>query len=438
MLDTTLFAETYHIEGIVECSALSMLCQGRNNKTGEPVLVRRWLTTYEIPEKARQSIQAEVKTWQACQSLHLLPLLEVSASEQGIYLVSAFASGGTLTARLAQHFLTVLPLALALRIITQIGQALETLHRHGLSHGHLSPQAVFFNPAEQVCLGEYRLPSVLACLPNYQPALEESIPLCWYMAPEQFAGVYDALTDQYALGCLAYHMLAGRVPFTGTARATLLQKHTQEQPGTLRELNPAVPASVEEAVLKALAKRPEERHSSIQAFLDTLLLSLNTPGSLEMDSDPCRVDGIDITEQTMLVPEAFHPSLSSAPGTPGDDQQEKHPSYTLALADEKFQVGQFLPQPAPGGAGPSTHWRDATTLRMQSVTGGKKRPNLFARRRELIVLGSAALLVLVLAGLVGHWLLFSHPSSQRLAGKPTPYPTQLSPGKTPTSATVPV
>lgn len=439
MRDNTLFAEAYRIEGIVECSVSSVLCQGKNNETGEPVLVRHWLTTHEIPEEARKALQTEVEAWQAFQHLHLLPILEVSTNEQGIYLVSAYSSEGTLAARFAQHFLTFLPQAEALRIITQVGQALQTLHQHGLFHGNLTPQAVFFNAAGQVCLGECRLQSILACLPNYQPALEESIPLCWYMAPEQFAGVHDALTDQYALGCLAYHLLTGRVPFTGAARATLLQKHAQEQPGALRELNPALPASVEEVVLKALAKRPEERHSSIQAFLDALLQPLNMlVAGQDMAEDPWLVDGIDITAQTTLVPEFFQPPLSPAPLVSGETQREGRPLFKRALVGRIPHVDRLLPRPAPGGIRRSTkNWCDATALLMRSVASARKRPNLFVRRRELVVLGPAVLLVLVLAGLVSHWLLVSHPSGRTLADKITPHATQLSPGVTPTNTTLP-
>lgn len=128
-----------------------------------------------------------------------------------------------------------------LSIIVQVGQALAALHQHGLCHGNLMPQAVFFSEPDLVFLGEFRLPAVLACLPSYQPALEEGMPLCWYLAPEQFSGRFHAATDQYALGCLAYHLLTGRLPFSGSARATLLQRHLQEQPCALREHNPDLP-----------------------------------------------------------------------------------------------------------------------------------------------------------------------------------------------------
>src|SRR5260370_31049984 len=90
------------------------------------------------------------------------------------------------------------------------------------------------------------------------------------MAPERVHGGASAESDQYALGCLAYLLFTGQVPFAGSARATLLQKHQRDQPKPLAELNPAIPAPIETALFKALAKQPTARYRSVQAFLEAL------------------------------------------------------------------------------------------------------------------------------------------------------------------------
>ena len=367
MVSRTLFEEAYRREGIMDCSASSVLCHGRNNKTGAPVLVRHWLSARDLPEDAIQALHSEVAAWQACQHTHLLPFLDGFANEQGLYLVSASPSGGTLATRLAQHFLTVLPFDEALRIILQTGQALQALHQHGLSHGNLTPQAVFFDAAGQVCLGEGRLRSVLHCLPSNRPGLEESIPLCWYMAPEQFAGGWNALTDQYALGCLAYHVLTGRVPFTGSARATLRQKHEREQPAALRERHPSLPLSVESAVLKALAKQPEERHHSVQAFLDALQPpSKAHAGDLDRTAGPWMVGGVEITAQTTLIPEEFLSSSSPASPTSTESWKTAQTWWQRALAAGNQSWRQIAPRLALAVTRHSTSDRVSLTLPLRS------------------------------------------------------------------------
>ncbi len=90
------------------------------------------------------------------------------------------------------------------------------------------------------------------------------------MAPEQFDGVLDEKSDQYALGCLAYALLTGRVPFPGYTRTTLVRKHRSESPKPLSVYNPHVSANIENAILVALAKQPELRHVNMQSFLQAL------------------------------------------------------------------------------------------------------------------------------------------------------------------------
>lgn len=266
----TFFAGAYQIEQQLQRSEYNVLALGKKRETGLPVMLRLWLTADATTAETQQRIQAEVAAFQQVLHPHLLPLLEGGASAQGVFLVSMWAASGSLHDRLQQSVLKPLPFEEALQLIQQIGQGLQALHQHGLVHGNLTPHAVFFSEPEHARLGNFRLASILASVKHYQPALEEGVPRCWYMAPEQFHGVSSAQSDQYALGCLAYLLLAGQVPFAGSARATLVQKHQRDQPTPLVEHNPALPRHVEAAVFKALAKHPGDRYPSIQAFLHAL------------------------------------------------------------------------------------------------------------------------------------------------------------------------
>src|SRR5260370_30350493 len=243
----TFLAGAYQIEKTLEISEYSVLGRGKKLDTGLPVMLRLWLTAHATTVEEQEHIQAEVAAFQQAQHPHLLPILEVRASAQGVFLVSASISSGSFNDRL-QQFLQPLPFEDALRMIKQIGQALHALHQQGITHGNLTPQAVFFTESGQVCLGEFRMKSILETIQNYQPALEEGIPLCWYMAPERFHGGASAESDQYALGCLAYLLFTGQVPFAGSARATLLQKHQPDQPKPLTDPNPTIPPTIATAI----------------------------------------------------------------------------------------------------------------------------------------------------------------------------------------------
>ena len=96
-----------------------------------------------------------------------------------------------------------------------------------------------------------------------------------YMSPEQIQGVkLDQRTDIYSMGIMLYEMLAGRVPFErpkdSDSDFPILTAHTSQPPPPPRQFAPQIPAAMETAILKALAKKPEERFQSCEEFLAAL------------------------------------------------------------------------------------------------------------------------------------------------------------------------
>ncbi len=377
------FVGEYHIEKTLERSQYSLLFLGKKVATGQPVLLKLWLTARADSAEKQERVREEVATLQEIKHPHLLPILEVQVDERKVCLVSEYAQGGSLNERLRQKGEGAFALDQALQMIEQTGRALQELHAHNIIHGNLTPQAIFFDEAGQVKLGEFLVQSVRACIQNYQGPLEENVPRSLYMAPEQFHGKLDAKTDQYALGCLAYLLLTGRVPFTGSARATLLQKHERDEPPALTITNPAIPAHVEAAVLKSLAKKPEERYSSIEAFLEALDVS-GKKALADQSTVKQAVPG--------LLPEA---------------------ADAVLLEASAGNAGR------PGKAGGDV---------LRPLLTGYLRPGWLAQpaqRRGLYVAVSALLLVLALFFITGRWLFLFGGS---------PLPKKNATGMTPTSA----
>lgn len=397
-----IFAGAYQIEKTVERSAYSVLCVGKKPDTGRPVMLRLWLTARAASAEQQERIQAEVAALRQTQHPHLLPILEVRASARGVFLVSELAESGSLNDRLHQHFLKPLLFENALNIITQIGQALCALHQQGITHGNLTPHAIFFTGPDQVRLGEFRLHSILGCVQNYRPALEENIPRCWYMAPEEFHGMYSAESDQYSLGCLAYILLTGYVPFSGSARATLLQKHQRDRPTPLVEFNPAIPAHIEGAILKTLAKQPAERYRSVQAFLEALAQPQReiktAQGTLEQTF-----------RATIAEQGRGHPF---APGAQCDLPTSAMPTWEALAPDPEPVTAATWSRTRSSGTFPNVL---AQPARNEQPAGRS------SRVRGLPVLLSMIFLVLVIVFAAGGWVLFSggHTPSRQASGQMT-------------------
>jgi ABC-type transport system substrate-binding protein/tRNA A-37 threonylcarbamoyl transferase component Bud32 len=207
----------------------------------------------------------ETRTVAALAHPSILRLLGADVEGDTPYLVLDEAPGGSLRQRLPTG--TPLPLSTILPPLKQLAEALEYLHQRGLPHGHLTPQQILLGRGNEVLLSDIRLP-VLAQRPDAQHALEAS-GAGTYLAPEQFQGQPQPASDLYALGVIVYEWLTGAPPFQGSF-AELADQHWQAPPPPLRSKLPDLPESVEQVVLRALAKDPRQRFGSARAFVEAL------------------------------------------------------------------------------------------------------------------------------------------------------------------------
>src|SRR5262245_9143478 len=133
-----------------------------------------------------------------------------------------------------------------------------------------------------------------------------SICLLWfmphYMAPEQFRGKPLPASDQYSLGIVVYEWLCGTRPFNGTP-VELLDQHENVAPPSMRKKVPSLSPAIEEAVQKALAKKPEERFASVKDFA----LAFQEACQVEQASNG--------TQRTILMPSLTSQSHVPVPGS---------------------------------------------------------------------------------------------------------------------------
>ena len=154
---------------------------------------------------------------------HLLPILDMGLEEGQPFLVREHLPNGSLRSRLKKISPHRLELQNALTLVSEVGQALTYMHEHNVIHGNIKPENILFNDNGHAALTDFTLVSRKDALVRDQ-ALEEYA-FC-YLAPEQFSGTCDARSDQYALGCLAYELIAGQVPFAAQSLASMLGHHS--------------------------------------------------------------------------------------------------------------------------------------------------------------------------------------------------------------------
>jgi len=187
-----------------------------------------------------------------------------------LYYVMPFIAGESLRQRIVREH--QLPIDEAIRLVRQVAAALHHAHQKGVIHRDVKPENVLLHEGEAM-VADFGI--ALAADPAAGERLTQAgimVGTPEYMSPEQAAGerALDARSDVYSLGCVLYELLAGEPPHTApTARMMIARRFTEPAP-RVRRLRPAVPPALEQALVRALAREPDDRFPSAAAFADAL------------------------------------------------------------------------------------------------------------------------------------------------------------------------
>src|SRR2546422_569747 len=201
---------------------------------------------------------------------HIVPLND-SGEQGGLpYFVMPYVEGESLRDRLERE--PQLPVSEALRVASDVAQALAYAHSLGVVHRDVKPENILLENGHALVtdFGIARAISTAGSDRLTETGIALGTPA--YMSPEQGAedGPVDGRSDLYALGCVVYEMLAGTPPFTGPTAQAILARHAVDPVAPIRTVRKTVPRGVEQAVLKALAKVPADRYAGATEFAQAL------------------------------------------------------------------------------------------------------------------------------------------------------------------------
>jgi serine/threonine-protein kinase len=200
------------------------------------------------------------------QHAHIVAIHGVRQIEDLHFFVMQFVPGRTLEGVLGDH--GALPMPVVRAWLHQVGSALGYAHRRGVIHRDIKPGNILLNTDGEAIVTDFGIAKVAEGPSHTQTGAVVGTPL--YMSPEQcYARQLTGASDQYSLGVVAYEMIAGKPPFAGLSFA-LMRAHTDASPPPIRDTRPDVPPTMEAAVLRMLAKKPDDRFATVADALIAL------------------------------------------------------------------------------------------------------------------------------------------------------------------------
>ncbi len=218
-----------------------------------------------LSQPAQQAFLLEAQTIARLLHPHIVRVLDFGVAEETSFLVLDYAPYGSLRQRYGSG--RRVPLEEVVVVVEQISQALQYAHLAGRIHQDIKPENLLLGWRKQVWLSDFGL--AIPIPPSSQPTILPGAGTVAYAAPEQLLGQPVPASDQYALGVVVYEWLSGQTPFVGPSLDLAIQ-HLLAPPLPLRQRLPTLPSAVEEVVLTALAKDPNQRFPSVAAFADAL------------------------------------------------------------------------------------------------------------------------------------------------------------------------
>ena len=269
----------YLLEEEVGAGGMAVVFRARDERLGRPVAVKVLAPGLAGDEEFRRRFLREARAAAAVDDPHIIPVYEAGQAGGVLFLAMRYVSGGDVRGLLRRE--GSLPLGRAAAIISPVACALDAAHGAGLVHRDVKPANMLIDARpgrpDHVYLSDFGLAKAgsASVLTGAGPGPGTVA----YMAPEQIQGQQvDGRADQYALGCAAFELLAGGVPFERDQDMAVIYAHLSEPPPPLSARRAGLPPPLDEVLGRALAKAPEDRYASCGEFAGALREAMGLPG----------------------------------------------------------------------------------------------------------------------------------------------------------------
>jgi serine/threonine protein kinase len=300
----------YRLEQQIGAGGMAVVFRAVDERLGRRVALKLLAPALSKDEAFRQRFIRESRAAAAVDDPHIIPVYEAGEADGVLFIAMRYVPGGDVRTLVSRYGL--LPVARVSAIIFSVASALDAAHAAGLVHRDVKPANMLVDARpdrpDHVYLSDFGL-SKGAMSSSGLTGTGQFLGTVDYCAPEQIEGrPVDGRTDQYALACAAFELLAGAAPFRREqATATIWAQMSETPPRVTarrRDLSPAV----DQVFSRALAKAPAYRYASCREFADALGRALGmVPYSPGPGNGPGNGPGVHPATRVSGPPQARRP-----------------------------------------------------------------------------------------------------------------------------------
>ncbi|OPJ61760.1 Stk1 family PASTA domain-containing Ser/Thr kinase [Clostridium oryzae] len=271
-------------------------CHKLNRYDAVKVLKKDYNNDVDVVEKFKREATAIANL----SDNNIVNIFDVGSQDDINYIVMEYVRGKTLKQIIVEN--TRLSYERTIDIGVQIARALDCAHRNNIIHRDIKPQNILVTDEGVVKVTDFGIAKASSSVTITNS--NKIIGSAHYLSPEQARGNFvDVRTDIYSFGIVLYEMITGKVPFDAESPVTIALKHIQDEPVPPKQLNIAIPNSLNSLILKAIQKDPNKRYQTIREMLNDLLnIRQNLDYEVKMsnsDTDYTRVMSTDDVKRKM-------------------------------------------------------------------------------------------------------------------------------------------
>ena len=277
----------FRLEELLGRGGMGAVYRAEDVRLGRKVALKLLVPELAESERFRERFFRESKVAASLDHPHIVPIYAAGEADGRLYLAMRYVEGYDLRQLIARE--APLDPDRAMRLIEQVGDALDAAHERGLVHRDVKPANVLIagrSGREHCYLTDFGLTKQTSSISGLT-GTGELVGTIEYVSPEQIRGeTVDARADVYSLGCVLYECLAGERPFARDSEVATLWAHVNEPPPALATTHPELGSEIDSVMTRALAKAPGDRYASCGELVASARAALGLPDASSPSTRP--------------------------------------------------------------------------------------------------------------------------------------------------------